>query len=110
MAYLPIHKFERPVYAGGLEVKAAGDPARVASAVRKVIVEVAPDLPVDRIGLLTEQLNRNVSQERLVAVLSGVFGVLGLALASVGLFGVISYSVARRTAELGVRLALGASR
>jgi predicted permease len=109
MAYLPIRQGPG-VYASALEVKAAGNPERLTTAVRKAIAEVAPSVPIEQVGLLSDQVSRNVDQERLVAVLTGAFGVLALGLASFGLVGVMSFTVARRTAEIGLRLALGAQR
>jgi ABC-type antimicrobial peptide transport system permease subunit len=109
MAYLPIQQGPG-VYASALEVKAAGNPERLTTAVRKAIAEVAPSVPIEQVGLLSEQVSRNVNQERLVAAVTGAFGLLALGLASFGLFGVMSYNVARRTSELGLRLALGAQR
>jgi predicted permease len=110
MAYLPIQQGPG-VYASALEVKAAGNPKRLTMvAVRKAIAEVAPSVPIEQVGLLSEQVSRNVDQERLVAVLTGAFGLLALGLSSFGLVGVMSFTVARRTAEIGLRLALGAQR
>jgi ABC-type antimicrobial peptide transport system permease subunit len=63
---------------------------------------------VNRVNTMTEQIGASLNQEWLVAYLTSAFGILSLVLASVGLYGVMSYAVARRTAELGIRIALGA--
>jgi hypothetical protein len=76
--------------------------------VRRAVTEVDADLPIDRVTILSEQVRRGLNQERLVAGLTSVFGMLALGLACFGLFGVLSYVVAQRTNEIGIRLALGA--
>jgi ABC-type antimicrobial peptide transport system permease subunit len=75
---------------------------------RRAVTEVDADLPIDRVTILSEQVRCGLNQERLVAGLTSVFGMLALGLACFGLFGVLSYVVAQRTNEIGIRLALGA--
>ncbi len=77
---------------------------------REELRKVAPNLPVLRVNSIEDQLDDVLVQERLIATLSGFFGVLAALLASLGLYGVMSYTAARRTREIGVRLALGATR
>jgi predicted permease len=93
-----------------LEVRTYGDPARLISDVRRAVRSVDASLPIGGVATLAEQVGNNLGQQRLIARLTTIFGVLALSLACLGLYGVMSYTVARRTGELGIRLALGASR
>jgi predicted permease len=108
MAYYPIR--QAVTFAGSIDVRAAADPRLVATEVRKAVGDVDPDLPILRVSTVIDQTANVLNQDRAVAILTSAFGVVALLLASLGLYGVMSYSVARRTPELGVRVALGASR
>ncbi len=108
MAYYFLPQMMAPAEA--MEVRTAADPRRSVAEVRKVVTDVDPNLPIRSVTTLSDQVNENVTQERLVAFLTFVFGGLALGLACFGLYGVMSYAVARRTPELGIRMALGASR
>ena len=78
--------------------------------IRKKLAEVDPKLPVFRFAPYDSIVAENFNQDRLIARLTSAFGLVALLLASVGLYGVMSYSVARRTSEIGIRMAIGATR
>lgn len=91
-------------------LRTAGEPGALISAVRKTINDVDENLPVFGIRTQTQTIDRLLVNERLVARLSSLFGLLGLLLACIGLYGLLAYEVARRTREIGIRAALGAQR
>ena len=90
------------------EVRTAGSPSLLISSVRKIVTEVDPNLPLFDVVTQTEQIDEALIIDRLVARLSAAFGLLALTLACVGLYGLLSYEVARRTREIGIRIAVGA--
>ncbi len=99
---------QSPEYAVCIEIRAQGSASQIEQSVRLAIRQIAPSLPVMGIRLVTESLASNLFRERLVARLASVFAVLALALACLGVYGILSYAITRRTAEIGIRLALGA--
>ena len=103
--------FQRPDYLGwsAAIVRASGDPAQLARALRQQIEGLGREYPLS-IETVGEEVGRALLPERVLAMLSRFFGGLGLLLASIGLYGLLSHTVARRTGEIGIRVALGASR
>ncbi len=107
--YVPEAQWPSPDGAMSLAVRARGDPAALAPAVRQALWSVDPTLPISRVTTMRDLVATSEANRRFALVLFEVFGLAALVLAAAGIFGVLSGSVAERTREIGVRAALGAS-
>jgi predicted permease len=111
VAPMLLFPFTRPApFVGSLLVRTTGDPATLVSTMRQAVVEVEPNLPIDRVTTVASLASATYRQERVVARLTTALGLIALGLACLGLYGLMSYAVKQRTAELAIRFALGAPR
>ena len=106
-AYFPI--FEGNDAAGNFYLKVRGTPQDTFQSIRTIIHNADPALPITYFRTLDEQVDRSLNTERMLATLSGSFGMLALLLSLVGLYGVMSFVVTQRRHEIGIRIALGAT-
>jgi putative ABC transport system permease protein len=107
-SYVPFP--QSPVATMALVVRTTGDPLRLAPATRAAVRELDQELPISGVAALADSLSQSTRPRRFSVLLLGSFALLAMILATVGIYGVISYSVTRRTHEIGIRLALGAER
>jgi ABC-type antimicrobial peptide transport system permease subunit len=109
LIYLPVSQAIDDLNSLTLAVRTTGDPGNLAPILSKEVRAAGTDILITNVATMSSQVDHSLIEERLVSTLASLFGMLALLLASIGLYGTMSYSVARRTNEIGIRMALGAS-
>jgi predicted permease len=109
MAYLALTQLTGDDnYAYFLQLRTEGDPVKVIGEVRQALAGIDPNIPILEVRTISEQVDHRLDQETLISQLSSFFSLLALLLACIGLYGVMTYNVVRRTNEIGIRITLGA--
>ena len=101
---------ENSQFINTIELQVAGNPANIVPQLRNTVAGIDPNLSITEVRTMTEQVDRVFNRQRLLARLTELFSLLALLLASIGLYGVTAYNIARRTSEIGIRMAVGADR
>jgi predicted permease len=116
MIYLPLAQVAgkhgegiQDSFASTIVLRTEGDPTKTINELRGAVASIDPNLPILEVRTIQEQLETHMSQETLVSRLTGIFALLAVLLAAIGLYGVMSFNVVRRSNEIGIRIALGAS-
>ena len=105
-----LNGFQEPrMFANQFALRTTGNPAAVAGELRRIVRETLKTVPVTSVTTMDDLIDASVVPERTIATLSSVFGGRGASLAALGLYGLLAYTVARRTNEIGIRIALGAT-